>query len=59
MFNRTWISLVILLGVSVWSNRFTVATLSKIDERSMLDSSTAVAAKHESLNEKLRKLYGT
>ena len=49
----------ILLGVSVWSNRLPLATLSKSDERSLRDSSTAVVAKHESLNEKLRKLYGT
>lgn len=59
MVNRMWISLIILLGLSVSTNQASVATLSKTDERSNLGSGTAIEAKLESLDEKRRKLHGT
>ena len=57
MFNRMWISLVILLGLAV--SRTSIASISKTDEMRILESPTAVVAKHDFLIEKLRKLHGT
>ena len=58
MVNRMWISLIILLGLSVSTNRASVATLSKTDERSILDGSSAIEAQQDFLDEKRRRLHG-